>query len=40
MKKMAKGGEFKKKSKSEQSTTKKEELHPLYWPFNPSGPIY
>jgi hypothetical protein len=29
-----------KKSKFEQSTKKKEELHPLYWPFNPSGPIY
>jgi hypothetical protein len=29
-----------KKSKFEQSSKKKEELHPLYWPFNPSGPIY
>jgi len=25
--------------KSEQSTEKKEELHPFYWPINPSGPI-
>ena len=29
-----------KKSISEQPSKKKEELHPLYWPLNPSGPIF
>jgi len=29
-----------KTPKSEKSTEKKEAYHPLYWPFNPSGPIY
>ncbi len=33
-------GNNQKNPKAEQSTKKKEELHPRYWPFNPSGPIY